>query len=251
MKAKVGSASRKLVLIKLADNANDAGFCHPSYKHISDHCEMTKRSVMAHIARLEKEGFLAKTSRKTPKGSTSNQYKLTILGGENISPPPSEKYDTPPVKIFHPPSENISPPPSENISPRTSHSFEPVIEPVIEPSGELVKTAFNEMTLLKRILKITPKRKAAIDKLKVDLQSMDSWRAFFSKVNDSDFLCGRKKDSDWEASFDWIINSSNALKILEGNYDNKKKAADRHVEYIPPEQRGAGGLIIDAVGVEL
>jgi len=220
MKAKVGSASRKLVLIKLADNANDAGFCHPSYKHISDHCEMTKRSVMAHIARLEKEGFLAKTSRKTPKGSTSNQYKLTILGGENISP-------------------------------RTSHSFEPVIEPVIEPSGELVKTAFNEMTLLKRILKITPKRKAAIDKLKVDLQSMDSWRAFFSKVNDSDFLCGRKKDSDWEASFDWIINSSNALKILEGNYDNKKKAADRHVEYIPPEQRGAGGLIIDAVGVEL
>lgn len=113
MEASVGSSARKLVLIKLADNANDEGVCFPSYKNIADHCEMSKRSVMSHIKRLESDGFLSKSARKTSVGNSSNVYKLSIRGGENSSPP----------------SENSSPPPSENFSPRTCHSFEPVKEP--------------------------------------------------------------------------------------------------------------------------
>jgi len=40
MKLKVGNPTRKLVLLKLADNANDKGECFPSYQHIADHCEV-------------------------------------------------------------------------------------------------------------------------------------------------------------------------------------------------------------------
>ncbi|ECG5516286.1 helix-turn-helix domain-containing protein, partial [Salmonella enterica subsp. enterica] len=36
MSIKVGNPLRKLVLIKLADNANDEGECWPSYQHIAD-----------------------------------------------------------------------------------------------------------------------------------------------------------------------------------------------------------------------
>jgi len=32
---------------------------------------------------------------------------------------------------------------------------------------------------------------------------------------------GRVKNSDWIANFDFIINKSNLLKIVEGQYDNK------------------------------
>ena len=39
MAIKVGNPVRKLVLIKLADNANDNGECWPSYQHIADRCE--------------------------------------------------------------------------------------------------------------------------------------------------------------------------------------------------------------------
>ncbi|MCL7679870.1 helix-turn-helix domain-containing protein, partial [Klebsiella pneumoniae] len=35
MAIKTGNPIRKLVLIKLADNANDFGECWPSYKHIA------------------------------------------------------------------------------------------------------------------------------------------------------------------------------------------------------------------------
>ncbi|EFG1265016.1 helix-turn-helix domain-containing protein, partial [Escherichia coli] len=46
MKIRVGNPLRKLVLIKLADNASDQGECWPSYQHIADQCEISKRSVM-------------------------------------------------------------------------------------------------------------------------------------------------------------------------------------------------------------
>ena len=49
MKAKVGNPLRKLVLIKLADNANDQGECWPSYQNIAEQCEITRRSVMNHV----------------------------------------------------------------------------------------------------------------------------------------------------------------------------------------------------------
>lgn len=113
MKVRVGNPTRKLVLIKLADNANDAGECWPSYQNIADHCEVTRRSVMSHIKALEQAGYLTREYRKGEKGNSSNLYHLNLSGGENISLG----------------GENRSLPPSENISPRTSHSLEPVNEP--------------------------------------------------------------------------------------------------------------------------
>lgn len=46
----------------------------------------------------------------------------------------------------------------------------------------------------------------------------------FQKANDSDFLCG-ESDSKWQADFDWLIDPTNSLKVLEGKYDNKKSAS--------------------------
>ena len=115
MKLKVGNPTRKLVLLKLADNANDKGECFPSYQHIADHCEVSRRSVISHIDALIKMGLVEKKSRKNQDGSSSNLYILHLeKGSENISPP-SER--------ISPPSENGSLPPSENISPITNHSI--------------------------------------------------------------------------------------------------------------------------------
>ena len=121
MNCKVGNPARKLVLLKLADNANDDGICFPSYQYIADKCEMTRRSAISHIEYLIKMGLVSKKERKNKDGSISNLYFLHLeqgsenfaLGGENISLG----------------SENFALGGSENISPRTSHSLEPVNEP--------------------------------------------------------------------------------------------------------------------------
>ena len=45
---------------------------------------------------------------------------------------------------------------------------------------------------------------------------------FLKKIEDSAFLTGRS--GQWRATFDWIIQPSNAVKIIEGNYSGKAKA---------------------------
>ena len=123
MQAKIGNPIRKLVLIKLADNANDQGECFPSYQHIADHCEVDKRTVIRHVKALRDAGYLSITHRKGVKGNSSNIFKLSI-----------------PSDPLSPPSDRVSLPPSDPVSPRTSHS----IEPVNEPKRDFVKNDIDE-----------------------------------------------------------------------------------------------------------
>ncbi|EAS6141598.1 helix-turn-helix domain-containing protein [Salmonella enterica] len=126
MSIKVGNPLRKLVLIKLADNANDNGECWPSYQHIADHCECSKSAVKEHISALIKLGLMTKENRvgvNNGKGNTSNVYRLHLTS----TPVPPES--TPPV----PPKSTGGSPKSTPVPPagtRTSHSFEPVKEPL-------------------------------------------------------------------------------------------------------------------------
>ncbi len=158
MQTKVGNPLRKLVLLKLADNANDQGECWPSYQYVADQCEISKRSVMTHIEALEKAGLLRKEIRKGgPKGNSSNVYHL-CLGA--AFPAPGG------VQEIHHPSAGAAPGSagdslggSAGAAPRTSHSLEPVKEPVIEPvpaqaadatlpgDGELVVCSSNDPKL--------------------------------------------------------------------------------------------------------
>ncbi|HBW1580698.1 helix-turn-helix domain-containing protein [Klebsiella quasipneumoniae] len=131
MKIKVGNPLRKLVLLKLADNASDLGECWPSYQHIADQCEISKRSVMNHIEALCECGLIKKELRTGPKGNSSNVYQLNLRsagdspgGGANRSLPGATDSL---------PGAGDSPGGSAGAAPRISHSFEPVNEPVNEP----------------------------------------------------------------------------------------------------------------------
>ncbi|ELN9581175.1 MULTISPECIES: helix-turn-helix domain-containing protein [Enterobacter cloacae complex] len=131
MKVKVGNPLRKLVLLKLADNASDHGECWPSYQHIADQCEISKRSVMIHIDALCECGLVKKELRPGPKGNSSNVYRLDFssagdsLGGSANSSLPGAG-DSP-----HSAGDSLGG--SAGAAPRISHSFEPVNESVIEP----------------------------------------------------------------------------------------------------------------------
>lgn len=52
-----------------------------------------------------------------------------------------------------------------------------------------------------------------------NFENVETWSRLFDYISTSDFLMGRK--AEWSASFDFIINKSNLLKIVEGQYDNK------------------------------
>lgn len=131
MKVKVGNPLRKLVLLKLADNASDHGECWPSYQHIADQCEISKRSVMNHIDALCECGLVKKELRPGPKGNSSNVYRLDFSSaGYSLERSANRSL---PSAGDSPHSAGDSLGGSAGAAPRISHSFEPVNESVIEP----------------------------------------------------------------------------------------------------------------------
>lgn len=126
MSIKVGNPLRKLVLIKLADNANDKGECWPSYQHIADHCECSRTAVRNHIDALEQMGLLKRENRigvANGKGNTSNVYYL------NLDATPVPLKSTGVCNDVAPPMPPDGTPPMPPDGTRTSHSFESVNEP--------------------------------------------------------------------------------------------------------------------------
>lgn len=82
----VGNPLRKLVLLKLCDNANDNGECWPSIATIARKCEMSVRSVQTHIRALEKMGMVRRTERKDGSINETNMYLITLKKSEIHTP---------------------------------------------------------------------------------------------------------------------------------------------------------------------
>ncbi len=122
MNIKVGNPLRKLVLIKLADNASDTGECWPSHQHIADQCEISRRSVISHIDALCAAGLLVKEARRGPNGKRSNVYMLTLNG---------ESPAHPDVQEMHIACAGVAQTHSAGAAHRISHSLDPVIDPKI------------------------------------------------------------------------------------------------------------------------
>ena len=67
-----------LVLLALADAANDAGVCWPSQAEIGRKARMSDRSVRTHVRALEGLGLLHVERRATTAGRKSNIYQLNV-----------------------------------------------------------------------------------------------------------------------------------------------------------------------------
>jgi hypothetical protein len=121
--------TQKLVLLALADNANDHGHCWPSVLTIAAKCQLTKQAVLKQIKGLERAGLL-QTSRANGRSNryilvmqpVNEDYRSTAFTGKQDLPPPvNEDYRhrstafTQPVNVVYP-----------------NHQ-EPSVEPSIEP----------------------------------------------------------------------------------------------------------------------
>lgn len=100
---------------------------------------------------------------------------------------------------------------TEESSERGKKPHETIVSQVVD--------LFNEVCVsFPKVKKITDKRVKLIKTL-LKNSNMAEITEVFHKAEESDFLKGRK--SNWKASFDWIMNTNNFVKVLEGNYDNK------------------------------
>ncbi len=105
----------KLVLLKLADNASDEGYCFPSLTRIQKETGLCRATVCRKMILLEELGFVR---RKPGNFKKSTRYLVWIPDPENPKAPAQSDFDCP---------ERV-------VSPRDYGSLPGRPEPSVEPS---------------------------------------------------------------------------------------------------------------------
>jgi len=84
----------KLVLMALADIADDQGVCWPSHPILAAKCSLTDRSVRRVLTLLQAQDLVVVEPRfKTNGSQTSNRYRLAIsTPQDNLSGGPGQEW---------------------------------------------------------------------------------------------------------------------------------------------------------------
>ena len=72
---------------------------------------------------------------------------------------------------------------------------------------------------LQRVAKLTQERRDKLaQRLADDLDGLPGWEKLCHRVVRSPFLTG-DSETEWKATFDWLVEQGNLIKVIEGNYD--------------------------------
>lgn len=249
---RVGNPLRKLVLLKLCDNANDKNICWPSLQYVADHCEISTRSVMTHISALEKAGFLKVIQRSNSNGKKiSNVYLITLDAGmrkqaagvqnseQVLVPVEPEKAD-----LFEISSEFNSPlnavsgesPSCSSESPSLLSSESPSHKPVIQPVKEpVIKKIYKKISLEKLPEEISPELAGEFIELRERLKKPLTQGAFDRAMREAlrgvhfglsaNEVIRECVDAGWQGiKLQWVLN---------------RRAASAPARVVPYSSRGA------------
>ena len=131
------SLIQKLVLMALADAADDEGMCWPSVATISRKCCVSRRTVQRTLQTLVDSDLLHAEPRfRGDRSRSSNRYRLSLVGGDNLSPP-HDNPDTGPVTP-------VSPGGDPCVTPRTT--IRTIIESPLQPGTDKCSVETNEQS---------------------------------------------------------------------------------------------------------
>ena len=212
----VGSATQKLILLKLADNANDDGIAWPGMDYLSKHCELSKSAILRNLKALEEKGFIRVKRRKSQDGKTnlSNVYQLTI--GTSSQLPPSSTQPLPPS------SSEL--PESNNIKPNNESSANALVTQVVEIFNNVKDEYQPNWAKCDSITK--PRTKMIKDRIK-DVEkriketdhTVESWFiAFLVTAANDQFYSGKPKfngDTGYKWSIDNLLREKNFVQAIE------------------------------------
>jgi len=117
----------KLVLMALADAADDHGVCWPSVSTLAKKCSVSTRTVQRSLGVLiDSELLITETRQRRDGSSTSNRYRLLIAGGDNLSLP----RDT----VVTRPGRSCQGDPDMPVTPGTTNRI--VIDPPLPGAGD-------------------------------------------------------------------------------------------------------------------
>jgi hypothetical protein len=255
---KVGSPAAKLVLVKLADNANDNGFCWVGPERIIEDSELSQSAVYKHLAGLQAAGLIRSFETTHPElGYPIRAFQLAVPEAWQAIPPRGKgKGKIPPGGKTIPPGGKGIPQGGKTIPPGGIHIEEPSSEPSSEedaappPGGggdlfgdpppppaaltkaevlDLAFTAYDEAAARLEWQACQSRNETRAKKLAVRLDEsggIEGWRAALEKAEASDFCMGRAPPRPGKPPFrmhlDFLLQQQSFVRLMEGHYDNRE-----------------------------
>lgn len=215
--------SARLVMLALADHANDAGEAWPSLSRLAQMCNIDRSGVIRHLAALEEAGEI-----KRQPGNGRNTRYLIILTSRNSATSrknaTSRTSATPPVAPVHKTSRTSATLTIKNHQEPSLLSFPTEIEnPNKQPEPCEATEAFNAWNAIAKqhglptATKMTTKRKTALRARIADAGDLDAFKAIIAAVPKSAFLTGRTREA-YRAHLDFICQPSSFEKLRDGVY---------------------------------
>lgn len=226
----------KIVLLSLADQANEAGVCWPSQPQIARRCSLSDRAVRDQLCWLEEANVIRRDVR-AGIGTTFTLILPTADEPRNHVPP---RKDVPP--------RNQLPATPEQYSGHPGTTFRQIISKHQEPSDiadkppgsskaadhcphqEIIDRYHQTLPTGRQVRIWNDTRKAKLRaRWKEDpkRQSIDWWSKFFGYIAESDFLTGKTASANrppFELDLEWIVSPTNFVKIVEGKYHREAAA---------------------------
>lgn len=245
MDVRVGNPLRKLVLLKLCDNANDKGECWPSIQHIADQCEVSRRSVINHLQALVDIGFVRVVNRARNGEKISNLYVIDLTPKPQINQLESSAGDALGGSARDAlgsagdalGSAGAALGGSAGAAHRTSHS----LEPVTEPKKNYVKKSFQG----ERVPAVVPREKPPESssrgtRLPPDWVLPDEWRADALAV---DQRLASALDSIAAKFRDYWISTPGARGVKLNWRATWRNWVRRDAERLPPQRPPSGAAV--------
>jgi len=215
------------------DKVVNRGSFITSVAKLSGKLNLSTQQVRTCLERL-KEGGEITTS------STNSYTIITVCKYDDYQSPATDEQQTNNKPITNEQqSDNKRTTTTEQRNKETKEQEKKVVDTNVSPKKEnvdyhVILNLWNSYAKrnVPKIKAITQPRK---DKIKLRIAEMGGWEqaretleTCFRKISESDFATGAT--GSWAATFDWFFeNEKNWLKVLEGNYDNRKEKSQLEV----------------------
>ena len=182
----------KLILMALADAADDQGICWPSVATLASKVGVSTRTVRRVMQELISGKLLAAEQRYRSDGScTSNRYRLQLAGGDKLSPAPDASDTTPGHACQGPPDTCVIPGTTIGTQKESPQPPMPVIEQSDRGGG-----AVSELNYPKALLPAERSRAEAMVAVlptPLNQQVLDEWAGIIiaGEIRSSSLGCPR------------------------------------------------------------
>lgn len=235
LEAHVERATEKLVLIVLANYADEHGECYPSGARICEETCLNRKTVQAALRVLKANGFLTDTGERRGLTKQVIVYRLSLTK-EAQKRASKRGPKTEQAQKRNSTESGQERGPKTDIEEAQKRATEPLEEPSVEPLGCTARAreeiAFEKFCELAREVglpqpqALTPDRRSKLTARLKECGGLEGWEAALVRIRGSPFLLGQVPGKDWKASFDFVLQKNSFRKLMEGNYDGGKNGSN-------------------------